>query len=113
MKRLCLIVLLAAIVCMVGCKSTPPERIVTAIGIINAGTTDYITHCQPLLKDEIAAKNDEMNAETDAEKKAALKTEVMKLIDFYKLGNEIPPTLQELEDWATGKPLPEEKDDGG
>jgi hypothetical protein len=105
---------MAAIVCMaVGCKCTPPERITKAIGIINAGTTDYVTHCQPILAEKIAQMNEALKAETDAEKKAAMETALKEEIEYYKLGKEIPPTTQELQDWAEGKPLPEEKDDGG
>jgi hypothetical protein len=111
MKRLCLIVLMTAIVCMaVGCKCTPPERITKAIGIINAGTTDYVTHCQPLLAKKIEAMNEAIKAETDEAKKAELTEALKKEIEYFKLGKEIPPTTQELQDWAEGKPLPE---DGG
>lgn len=113
MKRLCLVVLVAAIACgMAGCKCTPPERIVKAIGIINAGTTDYTTHCQPILAAKIEEMNKAFQAEQDDAKKAEMEAALKKEIEYYRLGNEIPPTTQELQDWAEGKPVPE-KSDGG
>lgn len=111
MKRLCLIVLVAAIACgLAGCKCTPPEKITQAIGIINAGATDYVTHCQPILSARIEEMNKAVQAETDEAKKAEMSDALKKEIEYYRLGKEIPPTLQELQDWSEGKPLP---GDGG
>lgn len=84
----------------------------TAIGIINAGTTDYVTHCQPLLSAKIAVMNKAVQEETDEVKKAELTESLKKEIEYYRLGKEIPPTTQELQDWAEGKPVPK-KGDGG
>jgi len=110
--RLCLLVVLLALVALVsGCYTTPPDKIQKSITIINAGVTDYTTFAQPLISAKVQAMNDEMNKEEDPEKKAALAKKVKDGIEYFKLGNEIPPTLQELEDWALGKPLPDKKDD--
>jgi hypothetical protein len=98
-----LIAIAACAIC--GCKCTPPERIEKAIEIMNAGTTDYVTHCQPLLTAKIAALNEAAKKETDPEKKAKIDEELKQEIEYFKLGKEIPPTMQELEDWAKDKPV--------
>lgn len=112
--RQCLLLLVMVLLLCVGfsCKTTPPERIQKAIEIINAGGTDYVTHCQPILSERIQELHAKMKAEQDEAKKAELEAALKQEMEFYKLGREIPPTLRELEDWAKGKPLPEEKPSG-
>lgn len=109
--RLCLLsVLVLVAILFVGCKTTPPERIQKAIEIMNAGVTDYVTHCQPLLAERTQALHEQMKKETDPAKKAELEKAIKDEMEFFKLGKEIPPTMQELEDWAKGKPVPEKTD---
>lgn len=110
-RRLCLLSLLALVLVLsVGCKTTPPDRIVKAIEIMNAGATDYVSHMQPILAERTTAMHEEMKKETDPAKKAELEKKIKAEMEFYNLGKEIPPTMQELEDWAKGKPLPEKAD---
>jgi hypothetical protein len=102
MKRwFCLLVLIA----FVGCQGLPPEKVRAGIRLTNAGVRDYVSHEQPEVEKRIVALRAALEASTDEADKATLRRMIADEEEYLRLGREIPPTLQELEDWAEGRPL--------
>lgn len=66
-------------------------------------------HEQPEVEKRIAALRAALEASTDEADKATLRRMIAEEEEYLRLGREIPPTLQELEDWAEGRPLREDR----
>ena len=106
MKRwLCMLVLVA----LVGCQGLPPKKVRAGIRLTNAGVRDYVAHEQPEIERRIAALRAALDASSDEADKATLWRLIAAEEEYLRLGREIPPTLQELEDWAEGRPLREDE----
>lgn len=106
MKRWMFVLLLVAVA---GCQGLPPEKVRAGIRLTNAGVRDYVAHEQPEVEKRIAALRAALESSTDEADKATLRRMIAEEEEYFRLGREIPPTLQELEDWAEGRPLREDE----
>lgn len=106
MKRWMFVLLLVAVA---GCQGLPPEKVRAGIRLTNAGVRDYVAHEQPEVEKRIAALRGALEASNDEADKATLRRMIAQEEEYLRLGREIPPTLQELEDWAEGRPLREDE----
>ena len=98
-----------ALAVLAGCGGLPPKKVRTAIGITNGGVRDYVEHEQPEIERRIATLRTALEAATDEDARDAIRLAITEEEAYLRLGREIPPTLQELEDWAEGRPVPGEK----
>ena len=107
MRRLLLAAIGVLALCAAGCRSLPPDKVRNGIHLLSEGIRDYVAHEQPEIEKRIAALRDALGPTEDASERAAIERLLADEEQYLRLGREIPPTLQELGDWADGKPLPE------
>ncbi len=98
------------VILLAGCKSLPPDEVRTGISLLSEGINDYVGHEQPLIEARIQALRDRLEVTEDEEERQAIEALIGEEEQYFQLGEEIPPTLKELRDWAEGTPLPDEEE---
>jgi len=91
-----------------GCRSLPPDKVRGGIHLLSEGIRDYVAHEQPEIEKRVQALREALERTEDPAERAEIERLLAAEEEYLRLGREIPPTLQELEDWADGKPLPEQ-----
>ena len=102
--------LIGIILGVLGCGTKPiaDAKIVKAVQLLNESTKDYVNNAaQPAIKEQIVRLKTEYDAEKDEARKKVLGEKIQTLIEFYRAGNWLPRTTEELWKWATDVPLEE------
>ncbi len=95
---------------LAGCKSLPPDEVRTGISLLSDGINDYVGHEQPAIGARIQALRDRLEGTEEEAERQAIEALIAEEEAYFQLGEEIPPTLKELRDWAEGTPLPDEEE---
>jgi len=96
-----------ALLLAAGCRSLPPDKVRGGIHLLSEGIRDYVAHEQPEIDKRIQALRAALEQSQDEAERAQIERMLATEEEYLRLGQEIPPTLQELEAWADGTPLPE------
>lgn len=100
------LVAIVVVVFLVGCKSVPPDEVKTGISLLSDGVDDYVGHEQPAIEARLKALEDRLAETEDEDERKAIEGLIAEEQQYLDLGKEIPPTVEELSNWAEGKPLP-------